>query len=59
MPVDAPVPSDPVSNVRWVPIDKVTANDYNPNSVARNEMRLLYLSILHDGYTQPIVTVWD
>jgi ParB-like chromosome segregation protein Spo0J len=50
---------DPVSNVQWVPIERVTANDYNPNSVARNEMRLLYLSILHDGYTQPIVTVFD
>jgi ParB-like chromosome segregation protein Spo0J len=35
------------------------ANDYNPNSVARNEMRLLYLSIKSDGYTQPIVTIWD
>lgn len=52
-------PKEPVSSVRWVPIEKVTANDYNPNSVAQNEMRLLYLSILHDGYTQPIVTVYD
>lgn len=52
-------PPDPVSNVRWVPVEKVTANDYNPNSVARNEMRLLYISVLHDGYTQPIVTVYD
>jgi ParB-like chromosome segregation protein Spo0J len=51
------LPADPVSNVRWVPIEKVSANDYNPNSVAKNEMRLLYISILHDGYTQPIVTV--
>ena len=49
----------PVSNVKWVPIDKVTANDYNPNSVARNEMRLLYLSIKNDGFTQPVVTVYD
>jgi ParB-like chromosome segregation protein Spo0J len=53
------IPQDPVSFVRWVPIDKVVANDYNPNSVAKNEMRLLYLSILHDGYTQPIVTIYD
>lgn len=42
-----------------VPIDKVQANDYNPNSVARVEMNLLYSSIAHDGYTQPIVTVYD
>jgi hypothetical protein len=37
----------------------VQANDYNPKSVARNEMRLLYVSIDHDGYTQPVVTFWD
>jgi ParB-like chromosome segregation protein Spo0J len=51
--------SEPVDAVRWVPIEKVFANDYNPNSVAKNEMRLLYISISHDGYTQPIVTVYD
>lgn len=53
------IPKDPVSKVQWVPIEQVEANDYNPNSVARNEMHLLYISILHDGYTQPIVTVED
>jgi len=55
--VDAP--RHPVSDVRWVPIEQVHANDYNPNSVAKNEMRLLYASIKHDGYTQPVVTVYD
>lgn len=49
----------PVSNVRWVPIEQVIPNDYNPNSVAPIEMKLLYTSIQHDGYTQPIVTVLD
>jgi ParB-like chromosome segregation protein Spo0J len=51
--------AQPVSAVLFVPIDKVYANDYNPNSVATNEMRLLYTSISHDGYTQPVVTVYD
>lgn len=51
--------SQPVDFIRWVPIDKVQANDYNPNSVAKVEMRLLYTSIKHDGYTQPVVTVYD
>jgi hypothetical protein len=37
----------------------VQANDYNPNSVASQEMHLLYTSILHDGYTQPVVTIYD
>ena len=48
----------PVTFVQWVPADKVHANDYNPNSVARPEMELLELSILEDGFTQPIV-VWQ
>jgi ParB-like chromosome segregation protein Spo0J len=42
-----------------VPIDTVTANDYNPNSVAPPEMALLETSIWEDGYTQPVVTVYD
>ena len=49
----------PIDYVRWVPIEKVQANDYNPNSVAKKEMRLLYLSIWNDGYTQPVVTIYD
>ena len=49
----------PVSNVMWMPINKVEPNDYNPNTVAGQEMRLLYTSIKHDGYTQPIVTIYD
>ena len=49
----------PIDDVQWVPIDKVEPNDYNPNSVAKVEMGLLYTSISHDGYTQPIVTIYD
>lgn len=49
----------PVYNVIPVPIEKVTANDYNPNSVAPPEMELLETSIWEDGYTQPVVTVYD
>jgi quercetin dioxygenase-like cupin family protein len=49
----------PVYAVRSVPIEKVTANDYNPNSVAPPEMELLETSIWEDGYTQPVVTVYD
>jgi len=43
----------------WIPINKIRANDYNPNNVAKIEMKLLHTSIEHDGYTQPVVTVWD
>jgi ParB-like chromosome segregation protein Spo0J len=49
----------PVYNVLRVPLAKIKANDYNPNSVAPPEMELLETSIWEDGYTQPIVTFYD
>lgn len=49
----------PVYNVLAVPIEKVKANDYNPNAVAPPEMELLETSIWEDGYTQPVVTYYD
>jgi ParB-like chromosome segregation protein Spo0J len=49
----------PIDYVMWVPIEKVEPNGYNPNSVATVEMGLLYKSIKKDGYTQPIVTIYD
>lgn len=49
----------PVYNVKAVPLEKVKANDYNPNSVAPPEMALLETSIWEDGYTQPVVTYYD
>lgn len=52
----SPFKDEPVDCVLWVPADTVQANDYNPNSVAPPEMKLLETSILQDGYTQPIVT---
>ena len=55
----SPLGKQPINLVQWVDIDKVQANDYNPNSVAGEEMNLLYVSILHDGYTQPVVTIYD
>lgn len=45
----------PVYNVRAVPLEKVRANTYNPNSVAPPEMALLETSIWEDGYTMPVV----
>lgn len=45
----------PVYNVKAIPIEKIQANAYNPNSVAPPEMKLLYQSIKEDGYTMPIV----
>lgn len=52
----SPFKNEPVDCVLWVKNDNVTANDYNPNTVAPPEMKLLEVSIGEDGYTQPIVT---
>lgn len=54
----SPFKAEPVDHVQWVPFAAIEANDYNPNKVAPPEMELLELSILEDGYTQPIVG-WD
>ena len=51
----SPMKREPVDCVLWVKADQLHANDYNPNSVAPPEMRLLQLSIMQDGFTQPIV----
>lgn len=45
----------PVYNVKAVPLEKIRANSYNPNSVAPPEMKLLETSIWEDGYTMPVV----
>lgn len=52
----SPFRDEPVDCVIWIPSDSVTANEYNPNKVAPPEMELLEVSIVNDGYTQPIVT---
>lgn len=55
----SPEKANPVDRVIWVDKDKVVANNYNPNHVAAKEMQLLYTSVKEDGYTQPIVAIWD
>lgn len=52
----SPFKTEPVDCVIWVKQDNVVANEYNPNSVAPPEMKLLETSIERDGYTQPIVS---
>jgi len=52
----SPMKDHPIDLVLWTPIDSIKRNDYNPNSVAPTELKLLETSILEDGYTQPIVT---
>jgi len=45
----------PINAVQWIERDLLSPNAYNPNRVAGPEMKLLKISILEDGWTQPIV----
>lgn len=49
------VEKSPVYSVKAIPVDKIQANDYNPNVVAPTELKLLELSIWEDGFTMPCV----
>lgn len=49
----------PISNVEWVDVNKLSANDYNPNVVYSKEMELLKFSILRQGWIQPILVTQD
>lgn len=51
----SPLRHHPVDFVRWVKADAVRANNYNPNTVAPPEYKLLTHSIAANGYTMPIV----
>lgn len=45
----------PLDNIQWISRDLLKPNHYNPNKVAPPELKLLKISILEDGWTQPIV----
>lgn len=55
----SPFKAEPVDCVIWEKCENIHANDYNPNSVAPPEMKLLHISISEDGYTQPIVSMLE
>lgn len=49
----------PCLNLSMIPINKILGNNYNPNTVASPEFKLLKKSIREDGYTIPIVVYHD
>lgn len=49
----------PCMHVKIVPIEKVMANNYNPNSVSDHNMELLLQSILDNGFCFAVVTIYD
>lgn len=47
--------SAPLSTLQWVEHDKLKPNDYNPNKVSKENLKLLTQSIMTNGWTLPIV----
>lgn len=45
----------PLLSLQWVDRTMLRANDYNPNKVSEDNLRLLTQSILTNGWTLPIV----
>ena len=45
----------PLSSLRWIDRTMLHANDYNPNKVSEDNLKLLEQSILTNGWTLPIV----
>lgn len=45
----------PLSTLQWIDRNKLKPNDYNPNKVSQENLKLLTQSILTNGWTLPIV----
>lgn len=45
----------PIDNIKWMNADELTANDYNPNVVYKQELNLLEFSILTHGWLHPLL----
>lgn len=47
--------NQPLNQIVWRFREELQPNHYNPNKVAPPELKLLKISVLEDGWTQPIV----
>ncbi len=45
----------PLASLQWVDRDRLRANNYNPNKVSEENLKLLIQSIMTNGWTLPIV----
>lgn len=45
----------PLQTLKWVDRNTIKPNDYNPNKVSKENLKLLAQSILTNGWTLPIV----
>lgn len=46
---------NPIDNIKWLHVDNLNPNDYNPNVVYNRELELIEHSILTNGWIQPIL----
>lgn len=53
----SPFSDQPVDCVLWIKQENIIPNDYNPNTLAPPEKRLLYTSLRSNGFTQPVVAL--
>jgi len=51
----SPFKFEPIDYVKWVPAASLTANDWNPNQMAQNEVNMLDYSMIKYGMSQAIV----
>lgn len=51
--------SEPIERIQWLPVELLHANDWNPNVVLNQELRLLEFSILESGWIQPVLVSKD
>lgn len=49
----------PIDSIHWIHINKIKANNYNPNHVQKQELQLLHHSLLRNGWLQPIIINQD
>lgn len=51
------IENQPINDIQWLHRDYLVPNGWNPNKQAPAETDLLAISILEDGWTQPIVAL--
>lgn len=45
----------PIDHIQWLSVDELHANSWNPNHVMAPEMRLLKISLMKQGWIQPVL----
>lgn len=51
--------SYPCMEPKFVSVEKIRANNYNPNNVPKDKLELLAQSIIDNGFCYPVMTIYD